>query len=615
MIEFQHILLENFKSFSGLHDFGFKNRLPGLYFITGINKQQPKLETNGVGKSTLWDSLCWCLYGKTLRSVKASNVKTWWAESNDACKVALSFKKDKQTYTIVRMWNPNQLLINGKTVEQDNINQLIGLSFDSFQHCVIMGQFSKMFFDLGPGAKLELMTSVLDLDFWLERSSKARVLKIEADTKIHQYHIEFGEIKGKISVIREIISTRKKQAEEADKKIEKQISLISREIKKCKRDTKEDKRAKKKAQKYLDNHLKKATKIQEELDPLLQLIDTMYDQLTEIKIEIGKAEQKRDTIKESISNFKEIGAICGICHQKVTKKHKKEHLQILVDDRKRVSKELKALHKKHDVQKQERDDYVSITKELLGDIKKLNEIMDPITDKIVKYARKIEATRGAILTLTKNQEGVANSNTFLEGINFHISKLNLYKLEKKEIAKNIKNLKRDITSYSFWSKGFKNLRLVIIEEALQQLEIEVNNNLMLLGLEDWSIGFDIERETASGGISKGFAVNILSPDTKKPVPWECWSGGEGGRLKLAGTLGLSSLIRQMLGIDFNIEVFDEPMEYISPIGVQDTLDVLHNRAMNNNHQIWLVDHISLSYNNFQTVVHIDKTAEGSIIRQ
>ena len=41
----------------------------GLTLVRGINNYEPKLESNGSGKSSIFDSIIWCLFGCTTRDV------------------------------------------------------------------------------------------------------------------------------------------------------------------------------------------------------------------------------------------------------------------------------------------------------------------------------------------------------------------------------------------------------------------------------------------------------------------------------------------------------------------------------------------------------------------
>lgn len=93
-------------------------------------------------------------------------------------------------------------------------------------------------------------------------------------------------------------------------------------------------------------------------------------------------------------------------------------------------------------------------------------------------------------------------------------------------------------------------------------------------------------------------------------PWEAWSGGEGQRLRLAGTLSLSNLILHQFNQDCNIQVWDEKMLWLSGSGENDMLELLQETAKQHNKQIWLIDQHNLDYN-FDKVITVVKSAEGS----
>ena len=169
--------------------------------------------------------------------------------------------------------------------------------------------------------------------------------------------------------------------------------------------------------------------------------------------------------------------------------------------------------------------------------------------------------------------------------------------------------------YSFWVRGFKDLRLQLIAEALTELEIEVNSCVTALGLIDWELKFQVDRETASGTISRGFTVSVISPYNNKPVPWESWSGGESQRLRIAATMGLSNLIRSRTGTELALEVWDEPSTALSQQGVHDLLEALNHRANTEQRPIWIVDHTSHSFGGFAGGATITKRKSGSVIEQ
>ena len=94
--------------------------------------------------------------------------------------------------------------------------------------------------------------------------------------------------------------------------------------------------------------------------------------------------------------------------------------------------------------------------------------------------------------------------------------------------------------------------------------------------------------------------------------WESWSGGESQRLQLAANLGLSNLIMQQAGLINTIEFFDEPSIHLSPEGMMDLANLLHDRAINEDKRIWIVDHAAITnFGEFRGVITVRKTKNGS----
>ena len=162
-----------------------------------------------------------------------------------------------------------------------------------------------------------------------------------------------------------------------------------------------------------------------------------------------------------------------------------------------------------------------------------------------------------------------------------------------------------------WAVRFKELRLWLVQEALLQLQVEVNNSLLELGLEGWGVSFAVERATAKGTVSKGFNVFIHAPGSPDAVPWEAWCGGETQRLRVAGAVGLANVIRAYTGCRCNLEVWDEPTQHLNEEGVDDMLAYFGSRARQR--QLWLVDHRSLGAGVFDSTVVVRRDKEGSSI--
>ena len=75
-IKFNKINIQNFLSI-GEASIDFSNN--GYTLVKGFNNNKDDLATsNGSGKSSLFEAICWCLTGETIRGIKSdiSNINT-----------------------------------------------------------------------------------------------------------------------------------------------------------------------------------------------------------------------------------------------------------------------------------------------------------------------------------------------------------------------------------------------------------------------------------------------------------------------------------------------------------------------------------------------------------
>lgn len=133
----------------------------GLVLIQGENIDDPSADSNGSGKSTIPDALCWALYGKTARGVSGDGVVN--LQARKGCRVSVTIKEENQFYrvsrhrkhpdkknsltvdvceTVAGVTSTTDLTKGTDKLTQEIVNELIGCSHDVFVGAVYAGQES-----------------------------------------------------------------------------------------------------------------------------------------------------------------------------------------------------------------------------------------------------------------------------------------------------------------------------------------------------------------------------------------------------------------------------------------------------------------------------------------
>lgn len=160
----------------------------GLVLIQGENLDDPSAKSNGAGKSSIPDALCWALYGTTARGITGDAVVNKVAKKNCMVSVEIEdgddrykimrFRKDKHDKNAVLVYkgskNPAEVSVDlsrGTDREtQEVINAIIGASEDVFRSSVYAGQESMP--DL-PGMTDKFLKLLIEEAAGVERLSKA----------------------------------------------------------------------------------------------------------------------------------------------------------------------------------------------------------------------------------------------------------------------------------------------------------------------------------------------------------------------------------------------------------------------------------------------------------
>lgn len=609
-VQFLTLFLEWFKAFSGKHQFTL-DKVVGLHFVKGENEDEPDLGSNGAGKSSLWDAIVWCCYGRTVRGLRNPDVRPW--NGKGKTRVALLVEVNGKRRTIARTVSPNSLTLDGVDVGPERIVKLLGMTQEMMTNTIILGQRRDLFFDMQPRAKLDLLSDAKRLDRWDDRSKRAS----DKCRDLEQEHARYvGEIEGIDYAIKQVseqigttevafarwgldMDAKRHEAEAFTTKNEKRLETLQHDL--AGYDLK------------YDGAMTEVKAIQRDISKLQETLRRDGAQLARLRAQRASLEFQCVEIDGQLKGL--VGAKrCPTCGQMVSPYNLEKHSDELKRKAKRLIKE-------HD----EKD-----------------EALVPI-EAAIKKGEKVQARLEADLKVfhAKADDAIRERDTKLPELEKLKKQFDVYQAFKKQsdsevnpYGKLLRETKRrlsrmgddrkgarddrdscakELIETKFWPRGFKDIKLHVIEELLQELELTTAGMLEEVGLVGWKVQYAIENETKKGTTANGIVVFIGSPRSKGLVRWEAWSGGEGQRLRLVGALSLASVLLNHAGVDPSMEVLDEPTTSLSDEGVHDLVAYLSDRARRMRRTIFYADHQSIESARFASSVLIRKDRDGSRI--
>ena len=617
-MKFLELELEGFKSFVSRQTINF-DRPPGLYFMFGKNEIEPTLGSNAAGKSTIWDAVCWVIHGKTVKGQRAGDVVSWTKKKEITCGV-LTIEDDQGAQRkIERRLQPNKLMLDGKVVEQSAIAEVVKLPYEPFLHSVIFGQKNLKFFDYKPADALRLFTEIFQLDEWLKHSESATASSNQFEMQKQELLQFESRALGRLEQAQIFLKNNTEdmklwEEENADK-----VQRVKTKLSDLKEQGVELNKTKKHLIEHLDSLKDKIDSARGELNTVKNDSDKLDDELAGVNKKIGEAIGKQNAAKDNYSEFHRFVSAgvknkCGVCLQPISQGTFEKRKLKLKGTWKEASKPVAKLTKDRE-KLSDKISKISLTFNRLQRDLRDHEINRGTTESEERQnsreIRYLQEEKRMLKDSLKDTEVLKNP---------HRGRVEETEIKCQGYGRSLRLFKRQIdymekgkSFAKFWTGGFKEIRLLLLSEFLTQYEIEANNCLSFLGMDDWRISFEVESETKAKTIKKGFTTTIYSPYNSTKAPWESWSGGESQRLLLSGSIGLANLIFNRYQTFSNIEVWDEPSNWLSEEGIEHLLSMLKHYALRTGKQVWVVDQRYLETGNFDGVLTVRKGKNGSYV--
>lgn len=617
------LVLERFGSFEQRTEFVFPDG-PGLFFMRGRNDADPRLDANGVGKSTIWAALTWLLFERTVKGLRAGDVCTWGEKGGTEVTLDFQLSADSQwPLRITRTWGPNSWTLHDsyEGIADDTFEPDVDLvqhpdnpvlaelrcTLAQWLQTVVIASSEPMFLDMRAEAKTAFMADVLGLQQWEDRAARASKQAQDQDEAVRQLEQTVARLEGQVQEAERYAAANVHEAQRWDDNHRADVLELSGHFEELER-----------REHALAKDLRNWRQVEEQwaegMKPVRQQWLDLAERVRDAEMRAVHATTVFDAVvdrlavvqrdAEQLADTKR----CPTCGQELGRDHYEHAGRHVVQAAQDSIEEVNLLETIATLADEDLHWLRGHEQEMRDQHNKLADVLDGAHHKVDDVQRELSDVRRKLDAAQQRADELSRrTNPYKAATPPDLALTLGLETARRELGEARAQHRRLL----MWAQEFKAIRLQQMDEALQQLEMEVAGRCVELGLVGWSLQFTPDKVTKKGTVTRGFTVTVLSPYNEQAVPWEAWSGGETQRLRLAGQMGLADLVRARTGADLALEVWDEPTQGLSAQGIADLLECLQARALREQRQIWVVDHHSLGHGGFDGVVTVVRGPSGS----
>lgn len=614
------IKIEFFNLFSHKHSqYEFNNGKCVIIF--GDNKDDKSLQNNGSGKTTLFEAVCIALTNESLRGLKkesfinreADDCKIIFCLENSAMKMKLRIERQ-----FFRGSKPAKIAIyengelNSQIVSVNEANkrvlELIGISREDLLRYFIISQDNHYtFFTASDSEKKEIMNRITSADMVNPVIEQLDLKFKEKDAEYKQINDEIGKLSDK----KELLEEQKKEVLANDNTVYeiKRITESKETAEEVIRDKKNDIANYKKRMSELDKELsdivltdvtelvKKKKKIQSECDDLESELLNNKKLLKKLKNELGLTitcpHCQKEFIPESQLNLspEEIREAIGQLNKETS------DLSSKLEKREKSLEKVKKDILRAEEQKEEMDNLSYEKNKQQRRINNAQETIKEMQDSIDIYDKHIAELK------RKKKD-----NKLLNSLNERIADCCK---QIDELVNRLQPIADEIDMIKFWqfSMGKNGFSTYLANKSIKIIEGITNSFLRKFGV-DISVlinGFKILR---SGEVREKIDVFVLN-DGITAEQFMSKSGGERGRVTLAGILGIQHLINLSTnGRGLNLLLLDEVFPGIDAMGQEKIIKVLETLGVT---IMLITQNVSESFNNENTLYVVKSGGESRYV--
>ena len=553
----------------------YKNFLSSGNQFTEVDFQQHHtnliIGTNGAGKSTMLDAICFSLFNKSFRKITKPQLVN--ATNERDCLVEIEFSVNSRDYLVRRGIKPNifDIEVNGNPLHKeadDRANQrileesILKVNYRSFVQIVILGSSTFIpFMQLTTANRREVIEDLLDIRIF---SAMNNLIKDNIRTrkeKIKSLDIKKDNLKDKMNMQQEFIEELESRGNaNIDSNMKKIDDLLDEE------------------NEYVLNNESLNYKM-ETLQEQVKDVTGAREKLSKLNNLKGKISQKVATITKEYKFFIE-NTVCPTCTQDIKEEFRVNRIGDVQNKAKELKEGYEELENTIKFEQEREHQFNTLSKE----ITKLTHGISQNNTRISLNQRQIRDLEHEIQTITNNLQNRNIENEKLEQFKDNFQNTIEYLLEKKQ----------EIVHYDFAYSLLRDdgVKTKIIKKYLPFINQQVNRYLQMM---DFYINFKLDEE---------FGETIESP-IHENFSYSSFSEGEKMRVDLALLFTWREVARLKNSVNTNLLIMDEVFDSsLDGFGTEEFLKII--RYVIKDANIFVISHKSDLHDKFQSVIKFDK---------
>ena len=536
--------------------------------------------SNGAGKSTMLDAICFALFNKPFRKITKGQLVNAVNEKDTL--VEIEFSIGSREYLVRRGIKPNlfEIYLNGTMLNQEASVQdqqktleqsVLKLNYKSFTQVVVLGSSTFVpFMQLTPPNRREVIEDLLDIRIFSTMNTllKDRVKSLKDSIRDHEYKLDMA--KERVEMQQRFITDLKEQSAANNAQRQGEITSLRDEIVKV--------------QEMVDADMKLCAELQGQVTQYA----TVDEELGKLRVFESKFKDKKKTFQRDLKFFKK-NDTCPTCKQSITEEFRTSKEATITDSISELEKASVDLQAKID------DITTSVTAKqtLLENIQNLQQ-------EIASNNREVRWKQDAI---GKIEESIEKTNGGGANLKREQAKLKEIARDGIEVEKNLSSKKKDRDNHDVITNMLRDtgVKAGIIKRYLPIMNQLINRYLKEL---DFYVSFEL---------NENFEETIKSR-FRDEFSYASFSEGEKMRIDLALLFTWRTIAKMKNSANTNLLILDEIFDSSLDVsGTDDFMKIL--RAFSEDSNVFVISHKpDAMQDRFESVLVVEKKQNFSTIR-